>query len=85
VQLADNVLELYGVRSFFEDLDGGRDYWRGPAGGTLVAAALTWAAGDGWSEIIDGAPAREWVSAQAYRQRFLIEAYEGLVKLLSRR
>src|SRR5579864_5621544 len=81
------VIECYGVRSFLEEVERGREWWRecacrcrppgqglrrcDCAGGreSVVAAALSWAATEGWGEVMQRWGLNEYETPAAYRAR----------------
>ena len=70
---ANNLIELYGVRRFFADLDAGRDFIEHSE--HIVGATLAWAAGEGFAEFFK-AKIEDWIwdSALEFRQRYLLKA-----------
>jgi hypothetical protein len=84
---ANVVIEFYGVHGFLEDVDRDRQFWREiPChcerrcrtcecdGGreTCVGAALSFAAGEGFVELMSEVEGFRYTDASEWRNRFLI-------------
>lgn len=73
--LANNVIECYGISSFIDDIDHGREYWRD--GNTIVVAVLEYLAGPGFAKLFEDVELDHTSSALEFRQRHLLRALSG--------
>jgi len=71
VGIANNVLELYGVRRFLADIDRDRNFCA--YGEHIVSSCLDWIANEGFAEYFnEQVPEWKWETAHEYRQRYLL-------------
>ena len=68
-----NLVDTYGVRRFFADLDAGRSYVESG----IVAELLRYCAGEGFGDLAS-ALRIEYRDAAAFRNRHLVETIRGL-------
>jgi hypothetical protein len=82
---ANNIIRLYGLRSFLADIDAERDYWREgrPEGESIIHTVLGWLANDGFYPFFSQLNGNidDCLTAQQYRQRYLIAAFRSRPKL----
>jgi hypothetical protein len=70
---ANYIIQSYGLRRFLADVDSSREYWRDPAGSSVIATSLKWMLDEGWERYFSQFDNWNWNSAHVYRQRTLIE------------
>ena len=71
--IAGNILELYGIRRFFADVDRDRDFTRD--GEHIVSATLDWLLNEGFYDFFTGVSDQwQWEDSHEYRQRYLVKS-----------
>lgn len=74
----DYLIRTFGVGRFFAEVDRGRCF----EGGSIIEATLEWVAGEGFAETILRHGIDQYPSAQAYRDRHIVQLTRDLRGLL---
>ena len=75
--VVDNIVELYGVRRLFADIDAGKDFCSN--GEHIVSAALDWVAGEGFFDFFNyHVPEWRWETTSEYRNRHITLALKSV-------
>ena len=84
VELVDDIIQLYGVRSFLADLDAGREYWREFSPPTVISESLSRLVEDDFEDFFKRHEL-EYSSAHEFRSRYLLESLKTLINVVAKR